>query len=186
MLHWQIDQGRLIGSHQTHFLNKSIGASLCWCKMLPTELCLLTPAGIWSLYIVIRQSQHSTNSFDNLKTKSIPPDIALTLRYKTLIELSLIHLDRRDLYCSYMGEIILSNSHFIGFLGFIICQARSKEASGYSSNSKISRKQSYDRWLQEYHSQEGSLWKDCPTLNFFSHVISKDTCEGKVLCFFFT
>lgn len=61
------------------------------------------------------------------------------------MELSLIHLDRRDLDCSYMGEIIWPNSHFIGFLGFIICQARKKEAGGYFPNSKISRKQSYDR-----------------------------------------
>lgn len=55
------------------------------------------------------------------------------------MELGLIHLDRTGLYCLYMGEMIWSNSHFIDFFGFTICQTRSKEAGSYSSNSRISR-----------------------------------------------
>lgn len=54
-------------------------------------------------------------------------------RYKCIVQSGLIHLDRRDLYCSYIGEIIWPNSHFIDFLGLIICYARRKDTCGYST-----------------------------------------------------
>lgn len=56
------------------------------------------------------------------------------------MELGFTNLNRTGFYCLYMGEIIWSNSHFIDFFGFTICQTRSKEVGGSSSDSRISRK----------------------------------------------
>lgn len=56
------------------------------------------------------------------------------------MELGFIDLNRTGVYCLHMGEIIWSNSHFIDFFVFIICQTRSEEVGGCSSDSRISRK----------------------------------------------
>lgn len=107
----------------------------------------------------------------------------MALIYECFIQLSLIHLDRRDLYCSWVK--LWPSRHSIYFSGLIICPIRKKRVCDYSLNFEVSGKWDSNRYmeLQEHYLQKGSQWKDCPALNFFSHFTYRETCEIKDIFF---
>lgn len=107
----------------------------------------------------------------------------MALTYECFMQLSLIQLNRRDFYRSWVK--LMPNRHSIYILGLIVCQVRKKRVCDYSLNIEVSGKWNSKRYLelQECYLQNGSQWKDCSALNFFIHIIYRDTCEIKDIFF---